>query len=334
MKITLLATLLLVCISAPVDQARAQGAKISSPADLAASAEKLKPGEWVWAPQISPEGPVVVYVDLTRQLADVYRNGVRIGVTTVSSGKPGHETPTGVFKILQKDRDHHSSTYNNAPMPFQQRLTWDGVALHAGGLPGYPESHGCVHLPYNFARELFAITSMGGIVVVQGRAGGPIRINAAGVLAPNSADGTRAPTSHLARHEDWTWSSDAPNDGPVSLVISTSDNRLVVLRNGKEIARARTEFEHGRMTSGTHLATLTKEQSTGRLVWDLVGIPGHESSDGHPIDASLLHHLKLPRAFLARLRPYLVPGLHVLVTPGQVTETSTGRGLTVLAATD
>jgi len=84
----------------------------------------------------------------------------------VSSGKAGHGTPTGVFVILQKDKDHHSSKYNNAAMPYTQRLTWDGVALHAGGLPGYPSSHGCVHLPSKFAEELFAASPMGMTVVV------------------------------------------------------------------------------------------------------------------------------------------------------------------------
>src|SRR5512139_1712829 len=139
----------------------AQGSTVTSPVELARQAEKLKPGQWVWAPQVAPTGPIVVYVDLSRQIATVYRNGVRIGVSTVSTGKPGHETPTGVFAILQKDAHHHSSKYNNAPMPYQQRLTVDGVALHAGGLPGYPESHGCVHLPSKFAEELFGATHMG-----------------------------------------------------------------------------------------------------------------------------------------------------------------------------
>ena len=127
--------------------ASAQGAKASSAAEFARQADQLKPGQWVWAPNVAQAGPVLIYVDLSRQLASVYRNGVRIGVSTVSTGKPGHETPTGVFTILQKDATHRSSIYNNAPMPFQERLTWDGIALHAGGLPGFPESHGCVHMP-------------------------------------------------------------------------------------------------------------------------------------------------------------------------------------------
>ncbi|HWJ59576.1 MAG TPA: L,D-transpeptidase family protein, partial [Sphingomicrobium sp.] len=162
----------------------AQGATVSSPVDLARQAESLKPGQWVWAPGIAPEGPVLIYVDLSDQTASVYRNGVRIAVTTVSSGRPGHETPTGVFTILQKDPNHHSSKYNDAPMPFQERLTWDGVALHAGGLPGYPSSHGCVHLPYDFSKLLFGITQLGGTVVVAGAAGRPVATDLTGVLAP------------------------------------------------------------------------------------------------------------------------------------------------------
>lgn len=129
-------------------------------------ASTLAPGEFEWTPERSPSGPVVVVVSLPEQMAHVYRGGVRIGRSTISSGKAGHETPTGVFPILQKRREHYSNLYNNAPMPFMQRLTWDGVALHAGKIPGYPASHGCVRLPHEFAEQLFAITEHGVNVVV------------------------------------------------------------------------------------------------------------------------------------------------------------------------
>lgn len=109
---------------------------------------------------------MVVVVSLPEQRAHVYRNGVRIGVSTISSGKPGNETPTGVFPILQKKRMHHSNLYNDAPMPFMQRLTWDGIALHAGRIPGEPASHGCVRLPLEFSKLLFDATEHGVIVVI------------------------------------------------------------------------------------------------------------------------------------------------------------------------
>ena len=126
-----------------------------------ADVRALKPGEFLWYPQIAPEGPVVLVVSLDEQRAYVYRNGIAIGVSTISSGKAGKDTPTGVFTILQKNKDHRSNLYNNAPMPYMQRLTWDGIALHGGALPGYPASHGCVRLPLEFARQLFAETRNG-----------------------------------------------------------------------------------------------------------------------------------------------------------------------------
>lgn len=126
----------------------------------------LAPGEFEWAPELAPQGPMVVVVSLPEQRAHVYRDGVRIGVSTISSGKPGNETPTGVFPILQKKRMHHSNLYNNAPMPFMQRLTWDGIALHAGKIPGTPASHGCVRLPHAFSKLLFEETEHGMLVVI------------------------------------------------------------------------------------------------------------------------------------------------------------------------
>jgi lipoprotein-anchoring transpeptidase ErfK/SrfK len=150
----------LIGAAAPA-QLSAQGATKSAQLQLAKQADKLKAGEWVWAPQIAKAGPVLVYVDLGRQRATVYRNGVRIGVSPISSGRDGYETPTGVFTILEKDKDHRSRTYDDAKMPYQQRLTWKGVALHAGNLPGYPASHGCVRLPSAFAKKLYSVTDVG-----------------------------------------------------------------------------------------------------------------------------------------------------------------------------
>ena len=92
--------------------------------------DDLAQGEFVWEPEVSTTGPVVVLVSLNKQQAFVYRNGITIGYTLVSTGKKGHETPTGVFTILQKDKDHVSSIYK-AKMPYTERLTWSGICLHA-----------------------------------------------------------------------------------------------------------------------------------------------------------------------------------------------------------
>ncbi len=101
---------------------------------------------------------VVIVVSTSSQQMHVFRDGGLWRTSPVSTGKRGKETPSGVFAILQKKKFHRSNLYNNAPMPFMQRLTWDGIAIHAGKLPGYPASHGCIRLPSAFAKELFRVT--------------------------------------------------------------------------------------------------------------------------------------------------------------------------------
>jgi hypothetical protein len=306
--------------------ALAQGAKASSAVELARTGETLKPGQWVWAPQIAPKGPVVVHVDLSRQLATVYRNGVRIAVSTVSSGKEGHETPTGVFTILQKDADHRSSLYNSAPMPYQQRLTWDGVALHAGGLPGYPESHGCVHLPMGFAKLLFGITPMGGTVIVVGKAGDPPATmpQAAGVLGATS-DVEPAPSDG----EDWRWTPEASQAGPVTIIASRSDSRAVVLRNGVEIGRADIVFPDEDLQ--THVLVCTGVEK-GVPRWAYVGAPGHEDEADQPLDPELMAKAGMPDGFRAAVRTVIVVGTTILATQSPVLPDTTGRRLTVLSS--
>lgn len=112
------------------------------------------------------EAPVTLAVSIAMQRLYVYRGNELVAVTTVSTGRPGHRTPLGDFTILQKRRWHRSNIYSNAPMPFMQRLTWTGIAIHAGHLPGYPASHGCIRVPLSFARALFGMTAMGEAVSV------------------------------------------------------------------------------------------------------------------------------------------------------------------------
>jgi hypothetical protein len=140
-------------------------APVAIPAALANNIEQraaaLDPGDYVWQPERATSGEIEIVVSLSQQIAYVFRGGTLIGVSTVSTGRAGNETPTGSFPILQKNRDHRSNLYDDAPMPFMQRLTWDGIALHAGEIPGHPASHGCVRLPLAFARQLFAVTRLG-----------------------------------------------------------------------------------------------------------------------------------------------------------------------------
>ncbi len=133
---------------------------------LADGRDALAPGEYVWRGNRKTSGPVEIVISLPLQRAYVYRDGTLIGKSTISSGRPGYDSPIGRFPILQKRRIHHSNRYDNAPMPFMQRLTWRGVALHAGHVPGYPASHGCIRLPTGFAQRLFAVTGLGDVVFV------------------------------------------------------------------------------------------------------------------------------------------------------------------------
>ena len=120
----------------------------------------------VWQPEKAPNGPVQLIVSLPNQRVDVYRDGKHIARSRISTGKPGHRTPSGVFSIIQKQRVHYSNIYGGAPMPNMQRITWSGVALHGGPVPNYPASHGCIRLPYGFAKKLFRVTQKGAHVIV------------------------------------------------------------------------------------------------------------------------------------------------------------------------
>ena len=140
------------------------GAKKSAVADTAVAS--LKPGQFIWVPEVAPSGPMTIVVNLQVQRAYVYRNGIRIGASTISSGKKGHETPTGVFTILQKNKDHRSNLYNNAPMPYSLWLTRDGVAIHGSNVRWGFATHGCVGVPTAFAAKLFASLTVGDDVLI------------------------------------------------------------------------------------------------------------------------------------------------------------------------
>jgi len=126
----------------------------------------LQPGQFTWFDNAPGSGPVTLLVNLQNQRGYLYRDGRRIAVTSLSTGVPGHDTPIGVFPIMGKEKMHHSNKYDNAPMPFMQRLTNWGHALHAGQVRAGPASHGCVRLPAEFARQLYSMTSPGDLVVI------------------------------------------------------------------------------------------------------------------------------------------------------------------------
>ena len=128
----------------------------------------LRPGDHRWVAHVPAKGEAKVVIDLKTQLLYVYQDEQLVGVSTISSGKKGSETQLGFWSVLIKKRKGFSRKYDNAPMPFMQMYDAKGLAFHAGKLPGFPASHGCVRLPLKFAERLFAMTRIGTKVVIEG----------------------------------------------------------------------------------------------------------------------------------------------------------------------
>jgi len=314
------------------------GATKSSPVDTAPA--DLKPGEWFWAGDNKALGPMAVIVSLTEQRAYVYRNGLLNGVSTISSGKPGYETPTGVFTILQKDKDHKSNKYNSAPMPYQQRLTWDGVALHAGGLPGYPESHGCVHLPTKFANLLFEATNMGMTVVVAEEGASPVRVvHPTAIIPIEPMSGAEVELRRLQEGEQFRWTPDKAPNGPISIVVSRSDESLLVYRNGIEIGHARIGVRKDPPVTGTHAYIVAEGFMDSEVPgfpgmrmpkWIAIGIPGRGDEANRELDEQMVARFIIPPEFAATLMPLLKPGVVVLATDAHLVPDEAPRNLQII----
>ena len=284
-----------------------------------AAVERLRPGEYLWAPDVAPQGPMLLVVNLTTQRLVLYRNGLPIAISTVSSGQPGHATPTGVFTILQRQIDHHSNIYNNAPMPYMQRLTWQGVALHGGNLPGYPASHGCIRLPQAFARLLYGETRLGMTVVITEGATTP-RIAPAPELLQEIPSGV-APDSRSQSN----WNPERSPTGPVSIIISGADRRVLVLRNGRVIGSAPVAIDGP--IEGVSAYVLRSIGPAGP-VWLRVPLPGQ--SPQTQIAAQDRGRLHVAEGFRTQVLSVLQPGATVLVTGDSLRSGGTGQELTVI----
>ena len=159
------------------------------PAD-ASLARKFQPkrSEEAKKEQPSFKGPLMIDVSIANQRLTLFDDGVAIAHAPVSTGMTGHPTPMGVFSVIQKQKWHQSNIYSGAPMPYMQRITWSGVALHAGVLPGYPASHGCIRMPHDFAVRLYGITKMGARVFVTRNEIVPVTIANSRLFTPKPLD--------------------------------------------------------------------------------------------------------------------------------------------------
>ncbi len=127
-----------------------------------------------------------IFIAKDTQTMTVYDGGQVIATSKVSTGKAGHSTPTGIFSILEKKKYHESNIYSNAPMPFMQRLTWSGIALHEGHVPNYPASHGCVRMPAKFAKALYQMTERGGHVIITDEKAQPVAFSHPALFRPRN----------------------------------------------------------------------------------------------------------------------------------------------------
>jgi hypothetical protein len=293
-------------------------------------AEQLQNGEFNWHPERSSDGPILIIVSIPDQLVYVYRNGVRIAASTCSTGKLGHRTPTGVFKILQKDKNHHSSTYNNAPMPYMNRLTWSGVALHAGQLPGYPASHGCVRLPKAFAEDLFGVTKLGMTVVIADDKSQPEEVTHPGMVLGEYAAREFNAVDSAIKAAEYSEGHDFAPKSP-SAVISSADKSISVFDNGALAASGKVEIEDPGKPLGERVFTLTgSDDRSGTMAWQAAGVGAPDKATGED-NASALRRIKADLPSREAVRKRLKLGM-TLVTTDQAADarTRSGDGFVVL----
>jgi hypothetical protein len=265
---------------------------------------KLQPGQFIWRPSLSPDGPIAIIVSIPNQLVFVYRNGVLIGVSTCSTGKPGHETPKGVFTILQKAKVHTSNIYGE-DMPDTERLTWQGIALHAGDLPGYPASHGCVHLPLAFAADVFGVTQLGTPVIIAGDHTDP-----ASVRDPGPILGTTAEEEIKAKLGRRAPGPSSPH-AVTSVVVSRADRRIYVLENGNIVAAGDAVIEDPAEPLGSNVFVWRGGDASGST-WEGMGFHADPNGAVAP-NTTVLQRIDGSPAVMDAIRQRIRPGT-VLVT--------------------
>src|SRR5881394_183092 len=268
----------------------------------------LKPGQYVWEPERAPEGPLLIVASIPEQVAYVYRNGIRIARSSASTGRPGHPTPTGVFTILEKEIHHTSSIYKGAEMPYMERVTWSGIALHAGDLPGYPDSHGCVRLPLEFSELLFRVTMKGATVIIADTHSAPATTVHPGLFFSRS--GQESEPIAAGRFD---WNPDNSPSGPVSVIVRSADKTVYVYRNGVEIGRGGVQNPQV-ITPLKDLvfSALQGMDSKGHLRWVEVTSTGESKSSENIFLAS--QKSGLPAAFLDKAKEVITPGATLIFT--------------------
>lgn len=308
-------------------------------------------------------GPLQLVISLQSQSISVFDQGRQIATSRISSGRVGNTTPTGAFTIIEKRRFHRSNIYSNAPMPFMQRITYSGIALHEGVLPGYPASHGCIRLPGDFAARLFAMSNVGARVVVVREAIEPrpfahprllpYRPRALetalddalpedGALWPRAAaeavaSGPRVRTADASagiasRSDARALRLARQRSSPVSIFISRKEGRLYARQRMEPMLESPVTFRNGDRALGVHVFTALGLEDDGTSVrWNVMSLS--EGTGG--LDAAgALEAIDIPAYAAQRLSELMVTGSSLIIADvGLGYETSRQGGTDFIVVT-
>jgi len=251
---------------------------------------------------INERGPLQIIISIADQRISVYDGGTLIADSSVSTGVPDHPTPSGVFSVIGKQLWHRSNLYSDAPMPYMQRITWSGIALHAGDLPGYPASHGCIRLKRDFAIRLWHLTKRGTRVIIAPDDVRPIEIadprlpqfkpkaadappkTAAVILDGPMTDAAAVPALTTPADDPPAIIADLPGSAPprvaarkpvpISILVSRKSNQIFVRQGSKHLFEAPVTIQDAAESLGTHVFTLAGAPAEGTdLRWTVVSIP-------------------------------------------------------------
>jgi len=275
-----------------------------------AAARQGRPATEEVAPREAGE-PIMAIVSIKSQHVTFYDADGWILRAPVSTGTTGRETPAGVFAIIEKDKDHHSTLYDDAWMPNMQRITWNGIALHGGPLPGYAASHGCVRMPYDFAERLFDKTWIGMRVIISPDDAAPIEFSHPALFVAKAAETKKVAAAKAASEAKLALE-------PVSVYISRATKKLYVRRNthkawpdGGEVFDATIEvpvtIRNPDKPIGTHVFTAMARKDAG-LRWTMVAIDnGDDAKDA-------LDRITIPQDVLDRIAPTALPRSSIIVS--------------------
>jgi lipoprotein-anchoring transpeptidase ErfK/SrfK len=262
------------------------------------------------------EGPFQIVVDIAKQQVALYGQDGFIVRAGISTGMPGHPTPMGVFTVISKAKWHQSNIYSGAPMPYMQRITWSGIAMHAGPRPGYPASHGCIRLPEDFAIRLFHTTKVGARVIVTREPAAPVEFAhpklfvptklaektlafaaettkaVSGADAPGAARPAAATTTDVTSIMAVPPLEQKPASGPpraISVFVSLKQSRVFVRQGFEALFDLPVTIAEPERPLGTHVFTAMALKDDGKAMrWTAVSIAsGHRHRVSH---ADKRHH--------------------------------------------